>query len=234
MNSPRINRVLQVLSLVAFASMPTQLKDIGSKLGLSPSMVSRIVADLIAGGLLAKVSYRTVIGTPELAALGKSAGENHPLTRIARETLLRPMVERERVSCEFATLVQGRLYHFCKVLRKEARSPLLFTDTAAVICAARGDEWEKVLEELSLAFPEDAPSGFPLFKERFLAARENRTLVNHHGGRLWQLTYPVVCGDLCCALSFSGVDSNDMDSSFFARLAARIRANYEGFTQSNA
>ena len=71
-------------------------------------------------------------------------------------------------------------------------------------------------------------------KERFLAARENRTLVNHHGGRLWQLTYPVVCGDLCCALSLSGVDSNDMDSSFFARLAARIRANYEGFTQSDA
>ena len=137
MNSSRIDRVLQVLSLVALAPEPTPLKEIGARLGLHPSMVSRIVADLIAGGLLAKVTYRTVTGTPALAALGRSAGKNHPLTGIAREVLHKPMAEREKLSCEFATVVPGGFFHFYKVNRKVSAPELLWrSDLAAVIFAS--------------------------------------------------------------------------------------------------
>ena len=93
MTNNRISRVLQVLSLVAFNPEPTKLKEIGTKLGLHPSMVSRIVADLIAGGFLVKSAYRSVIATPALAVLGKSAGKNHPLSRVAREVLQQPVAE---------------------------------------------------------------------------------------------------------------------------------------------
>ena len=235
MNSSRIDRVLQVLSLVALAPAPTPLKEIGARLGLHPSMVSRIVADLIAGGLLAKVTYRTVTGTPALAALGRSAGKNHPLTGIAREVLHKPMAEREKLSCEFATVVPGGFFHFYKVNRKVSAPELLWrSDLAAVIFAARGDGWEEVCAELAFAAPEGTDLSFPLFKERFQEAQENRLLVNYHGGRFWQVTLPVVCDQIVCALSVSGMDAADMDRSFCSGLAVAIRSRYKEFSNPNA
>ena len=180
----RISRVLQVLSLVAFNPEPTRLKEIGDKLGLHPSMVSRIVADLIAGGLLVKSAYRSVIATPALAVLGKSAGKNHPLSRIAREVLQQPVSEMG-LSCEFATVAPGGLFHFYQVRRgTPPAEPLWRSDAAAVIFAARGDEWEEVLEELRFAASGEQESEFPRFKERFLEARESLNLINYHAGSM--------------------------------------------------
>ena len=237
MNSPRINRVLQVLSLVAFASKPTQLKDIGLKLGLHPSMVSRIVADLIAGGLLAKVAYRSVVGTPELALLGKKAGENHPLSRIGREILHKPM-EEMALSCEFVTVVRGGLFHFYKVYRGTPAQKFLWrSDAAAVIFAARGDEWEQVMEELIHAAPEEEIlNAFAFFRERFLAAQESRSLINHHSGRYWQLSLPFQCGPTHCALSVAGTAGTDMDKVFYtcSRLTAAIRSRCKELSDRDA
>jgi DNA-binding IclR family transcriptional regulator len=232
----RISRVLQVLSLVAFNPEPTRLKEIGDKLGLHPSMVSRIVADLIAGGLLVKSAYRSVIATPALAVLGKSAGKNHPLSRIAREVLQQPVSEMG-VSCEFATVAPGGLFHFYQVRRgTPPAEPLWRSDAAAVIFAARGDEWEEVLEELRFAAPGEQESEFPRFKERFLEARESLSLINYHAGRFRQMTLPVKCGIFCCALSVSGFDSADQEKTAFelSRLAARIRSLYNTMLNGDA
>jgi hypothetical protein len=225
-----------VLSLVAFNPEPTQLKDIGLKLGLNRSMVSRIVADLIAGGLLVKVAYRSVIGTPALAALGRSAGKNHPLSRIAREVLHQPMAELG-LTCEFATLVPGGLFHFYQLRRNTPPyDPFWRSDTAASILAAAGEEWEKELEELAPALPEKSDDALFAFKERVLAAKENRSLINRHAGRFWQLTLPVSCGSVPCALSAAGTINADLDKMFFecSKLAARITALYGDYSDRDA
>ena len=113
MNSPRTSRVLQLLTLVATNPEPTRLKDISAALGVHPSMVSRMVADLIDGGFLSKSAYRSVTATPLLAVLGRHAGENHPLTQIARQEL-HSRVEELKYSCEFATVTSCGLFHFYK------------------------------------------------------------------------------------------------------------------------
>lgn len=236
MTNNRISRVLQVLSLVAFNPKPTKLKEIGTKLGLHPSMVSRIVADLIAGGFLVKSAYRSVIATPALAVLGKSAGKNHPLSRVAREVLQQPVAELG-LSCEFATVAPGGLFHFYQVRRgTPPAEPLWRSDVAAVIFAAKGDEWEQVLEELRFAASGEHDADFPLFRERFLEAKESLNLVNYHSGRFRQMTLPVKCGTFCCALSVSGFAGADQEKIAFeiSRLAARIHSLYNNMLTGDA
>lgn len=236
MTNTRISRVLQVLSLIAFSSEPVRLKEIGSRLGLHSSMVSRIVSDLIAEGLIAKNAYRSVIAAPDLAVLGLSAGKNHPLSAISAEVLQQPMMQKD-LSCEFATVARGGLYHFYEVRRNTpAPEPLWRSDPAAVIFAAQRKSWETVLEELKFAAPADHDQTFPYFRERFLAAQENGYLMNYHSGRFWQLTSPVSCGGMICALSVAGVRSADYEkiSSECARLRTAIRSRYEKLTTADA
>ena len=140
MNSSRTERVLQVLNLVVLKQEPVKLKTIGETLGLHPSMVSRIVDDLISGGLLAKCTYRSVIATPALALLGKRAGENHPLARIAEKILPEPL-EKMGLQGDLAVLELNSFYHF---FRKWENLPPVETvwnsDAAAVILAAETEE----------------------------------------------------------------------------------------------
>ena len=51
-----------------------------------------------------------------------------------------------------------------------------------------------------------------------------------------KLTVPVVCGELCCALSFAGVEAADTDKIFFeaSKAAARIRSAWGAVTENNA
>lgn len=236
MTDSRISRVLQVLALAAFNPEPTRLKEIGSRLGMHPSMVSRIVAELIKEGLLAKSAYRSVIPTPALAVLGIRAGKNHPLSRIAREILHQPIAELG-LSCEFAAAAPGGLYHFYQVQRGTPQpEPLWRSDLAAVIYAARGDDWEKILPELELAAGPGYEQGFAFFRERLTAAQESRRLINYHAGRFRQITMPLRCGSIFCALSVAGSSGSDQEKIFFeiSRLAAKIRSLYDDFSDSDA
>ena len=234
MNSPRTSRVLQLLSLVATNPEPTRLKDISAALGVHPSMVSRMVADLIDGGFLAKSAYRSVTATPLLAVLGRHAGENHPLTRIARQEL-HSRVEELKYSCEFATVTPCGLFHFYKrTFGTPAAPPLWRSDLAAVIFAARQTPWEECLAILRSTMPSE--TDFPRFRERVEEAAQNPFLLNYHSGRYWQLTLPVRCGETMCALSLAGTAATDMTQIQFelSRLSARIREVFNSRGYGNA
>ena len=234
MNSPRTSRVLQLLTLVATNPEPTRLKDISAALGVHPSMVSRMVADLIDGGFLAKSAYRSVTATPLLAVLGRHAGENHPLTRIARQEL-HSRVEELKYSCEFATVTQCGLFHFYKrTFGTPAAPPLWRSDLAAVIFAARQTPWEECLAILRSTMPSE--TDFPRFRERVEEAAQNPFLLNYHSGRYWQLTLPVRCGETMCALSLAGTAAADMTQIQFelSRLSARIREVFNSRGYGNA
>lgn len=234
MNSPRTSRVLQLLSLVATNPEPTRLKEISAALGVHPSMVSRMVADLIDAGFLAKSAYRSVTATPLLAVLGRHAGENHPLTQIARQEL-HSRVEELKYSCEFATVTSCGLFHFYKrSFGTPAAPPLWRSDLAAVIFAARKNKWEECLPILRSTMPSE--TDFPRFRERFEEAVKNPFLINYHSGRYWQLTLAVPCGDTMCALSLAGTESADMTQIQFelSRLSARIRETFNSRSYSNA
>ena len=235
MNSPRTNRVLQILALVSSSPKPTLLKEITAALGVHPSMVSRMTADLIEAGLLTKVTYRSVIATPALALIGQRAAKNHPAAQIALP-LLRTRTKELGYTCEFATLTSMGLYHFYHVLRETpaASVPLWRSDPAAVCMAAEKMSKEECLEYLTRV---NAPEqGIAFFMERFEAASQTQILQNRHQGRFWQLTAPLICGDLVCALSFAGVSTADMEKAEFevARAAMQIRSAYKEFAEGNA
>ena len=234
MNSPRTNRVLQILAMVASNPKPTSLRSVTAALGVHPSMVSRMVADLIEAGLLTKSSYRCVIPTPGLALLGRNAAKNHPLARVALP-LLRESVESLGFSCEFVTVTPMGLYHFFNVQRgTPAAAPLWRSDPAAVCLAAEGkspEECQTILDAV------DAPEqGRALFRERFEAARQNQMLLNFHSGRFWQLSLPAFCGEQVCALSFAGLSAADVDKAQVecVKLAGQIRSAYKELIESNA
>ncbi|MBE6386383.1 MAG: hypothetical protein E7048_12085 [Lentisphaerae bacterium] len=234
MNSPRTNRVLQILAMVASNPKPTSLRSITTALGVHPSMVSRMVSDLIEAGLLTKSSYRNVITTPGVAVLGRNAAKNHPLARISL-SLLREPAESLGFSCEFVTVTPMGLYHFFNVRKgTPPAAPLWNSDPAAVCLAAEGktpEECQAILDAV------DAPEqGRALFRERFEAARQNQMLLNYHSGRFWQLSIPVVCGELVCALAFAGLSAADVDKAQVecVKLAGQIRSAYKELIESNA
>ena len=235
MNSPRTNRVLQILALVASNSKPTQLREITAALEVHPSMVSRMVADLVEAGLLTKIAYRSVIATPALALLGQNAAKNHPVSRIVHP-LLRKKVEELGFSCEFSALTSLGLYHFFHVQRGTpgTSAPLWRSDAAAVCMAAEKKSWEECQEFLTAA--ETPEQGVAYFKERFNEASLNWILKNYHAGRFWQITVPVICNDLVFALSFSGLSTADMDKGEFeiSKAAAQIKSAYKDIADSNA
>ena len=235
MRESRISRVFQVLSLIAFNPGPTKLKEIGQKLHLHPSMVSRIVAELAAAGVVTKCAYRSVIGTPALAVLGSAAGKNHPLSAISKR-VLHPFFAEHPLSGEFAAAPPAGLWHFYKITRETPpTAPLWRSDLGAVIFAASRTPWEKVCEYLDAAAPPEVERSFNTFKERFLEAQQNRYLINFHAGRFRQLTIPVLCGDLVCALSVSG-QIPDQEECFLqcSRLGTKIRSLYENATANDA
>ena len=234
MNSPRTSRVLQLLSLVAMNPKPTRLKEISAVLEVHPSMVSRMVADLIDAGFLTKSAYRSVTATPLLSVLGRQAAENHPLTQIARQ-VLHGRMEELKLSCEFATVTPCGLFHFYKRTQgTPAAAPLWRSDLGAVIFAAEKKQWQECLKILHTTMPSETE--FSLFRERFEEARNNSFLVNYHSGRFWQLTLPVQCGDMTCALSLAGLTAADMAQIQFelSRLSARIREDFNSRSSGNA
>ena len=236
MKSDRINRVLQVLELVALNPEPTRLKEIGNALQLHPSMVSRIVADLTDSGLIVKCAYRSVIPSPALALLGKKAGENHPLSRIAQE-ILSPFAEKNALSCELTSVTMFGLYQFFAVCRDTpAPAPLWRSDPAAVIFAAGGISDDEVIARLEAVLPPDHKEDLNWFLSRVADAREKRFLINRHAGRFRQLTLPVRCGTLNCALSAAAKNIPDMESLFMecSRLAVKISSLYDQISNPDA
>ena len=236
MNSARINRVLQVLELIALNPEPTRLKEIGDTLQFHPSMVSRIVADLAAGGLIVKCAYRSVIPAPALALLGKKAGENHPLNRIAQQTL-RPFAEKNALSCEFAVVTPFGLHHFfCLRRSTPAAAPLWRSDPAAVIFAAEGASDEEVRERLEPLTPPDHKEDINRFMVRVAEAREKHFLINRHAGRFCQRTRPVRCGTLFCALSAAAENIPDTERLFMecSRMAVKISSLYGQILNADA
>ena len=236
MNSTRINRVLQVHELIALNPEPTRLKEIGDTLQLHPSMVSRIVADLAAGGLIVKCAYRSVIPAPALALLGTKAGENHPLTRITQQ-LLQPFAEKNALSCEFAAVTPFGLHHFFYLrYNLPAPAPIWRSDPAAVIFASEGASDEEVRERLKPLTPPDHREDLNRFTARVADARENRFLINRHAGRFCQLTLPVRCGTLFCALSVAAENIPDTESLFMecSRMAIRISSLYGQISNADA
>lgn len=236
MTETRISRVLQVLALVAFNPRPTRLKDIGRQLELHPSTVSRIVAELCGAGLITKCAYRSVIGTPALAVLGSAAGKNHPLSAIAAE-VLPPLLNEYQLSGEFAAAAPGGLWHFYQLTRgTPPPEPLWRSDLAAVIYAASREPWEEVRSKLAAAAPAGHDPEFGEFRERYLEAQTNNMLINFHSGRFRQLTLPVRCGDMVCALSVAGAAAFDREKVLFecSRTAVKIRSLYEKITDSDA
>ncbi|MBQ7694884.1 MAG: helix-turn-helix domain-containing protein [Lentisphaeria bacterium] len=229
MNSPRINRVLQVLNLVALNPAPTRLSAIGAALGLHPSTVSRIIADLAASGLLVKCAYRSVVAAPELALLGLRAGQNHPLTRIARE-LLPPFLAEMELAGDLAAAPANGLYHFYVERRGlPAPEPLRRSDLGAVIFAAEGLTREQALERLRRATPgAEADGDRENFLRRMEEAARERHLVNFHAGRFWQLTLPLQCGPFFCAFSVARTEQPRDEKLLLAcsRMVGRIKAAY--------
>lgn len=232
MNSPRTKRVLQILNFVVLRREPVKLKEIGDEFGLHPSMVSRIVADLVSGGLLSRSTYRSVIASPALAMLGKRAGENHPITRIAGELLPAPL-ERMGLYGALSALEMDSFYHF---FLKWEHLPLTETiwrsDLAAVIFSSMPEQ--ETESELLRLLPEGHERERDLFRERIAEAGNKRYLVNFHSGRFWQLTFPLECGSLHCALSVAKQERPENDSVFFecSRLVSKIRNSYGNWKNS--
>lgn len=235
MKSPRTERILKILFMAAQHPGPLKLKDISTALEVHPSMVSRMVADLVESGLLAKCAYRSVLPTPMLGTLGILAGRNHPLTAIARQEL-KPLAEELNLSCEFASLSPLGLFHFYQVRRgTPPPEPMWRSDLAAVIFAAEKSSWEEVLAVLSNAAPPEAKGNFENFRLRFESALAMRYLFNTHAGRFRQLTVPVHCGDIVCALSFAGVEAVEATLSKAAKEAAfNISKSWKSVTENNA
>ena len=235
MNSPRTNRVLQILALVSANPKPTLLKEITAALDVHPSMVSRMVADLVEAGLLTKIAYRSVVATAEVALLGQRAAENHPVAQAALPMLRSKTAELD-FSIEFATLTSMGLYHFYHVLKGTPETSLALwrSDPAAVCMAAEKKSWEECMELLThTATPEQ---GIFYFKRRLEEASRHRLLINHHAGRFWQITTPVICGTLVCALSFAGNSAAEISKAELeiSKAAAHIRSAYKDITESNA
>ena len=235
MKSPRTERILKVLFMAAQSPGPLKLKEISTALEVHPSMVSRMVADLVESGLLAKCAYRSVLPTPMLGTLGLLAGRNHPLTAIARQEL-KTLAEELNLSCEFASLSPLGLFHFYQVRRgTPPPEPMWRSDLAAVIFAMEQTPWEEVLETLNNAVPPAAKGNFENFKVRFESALAMRYLFNTHAGRFRQLTVPVLCGDIACALSFAGLEAAESTLFKAAKDAAfRISKSWKVVTENNA
>lgn len=232
MNSPRTERVLQILNFVVLSREPVKLKAIGDALGLHPSMVSRIVADLVSGGLLNKCTYRSVIPSPALALLGRRAGENHPVTRIAGEILTGPL-ERMGLYGALSTLEIDSFYHFFwKWEHLPFTETIWRSDSAAMIFAAVPEQ--ETEEKLRAMVPAENQLELNRFLTRIREGAEKRYLVNFNSGRFWQLTFPVQCGTVNCALTVASVERPEDENIFYecSKLASRIHSAYGNWKNS--
>lgn len=216
MTSPKLTRAIELLKLLSSSKEPVTLKKLGGSLQLEPSMLSRLVTDLTALGLVEKSTYRTISVTPELVQLGFNAADALPAAQTFKKLLAQNNIP-PGTSAVLASIVMGKLFFFHRSGRKEAFSAQLeHSDLAAMIAAQT--------ENFPYETIPDADRS--AFCKRAAEAQSRKQLSEEHAGRSRQLVLPVIWHGRPCAVGFlSENPSVDMDRLFIcgARIAAKLR-----------
>jgi DNA-binding IclR family transcriptional regulator len=195
-----LEKVFNVLELVASCDKPISMKEICEKTGYHPSTASRILADLVEMGYVRKESYRDFILDLGLVPLGQKALSHFPLSRFTGPLIAETA---SKLTCEGALAGMHRerlvyLYRGSKPLdgatSEDFRYPLYRSNCGVVILAGETEEEAKRLltAELSAESKPLSPTVEEFMRRREKARRNGYALTiqeNH-----WNVAFPISYG----------------------------------------
>jgi len=236
MKNKLLNKTFQVLEAVSSSPEPVSLKTLGERLGIPAGTLSRITADLVEAGCLAKSGYRRFEPALGLIRLGQNAVYSSRLPRTVNP-LVRSRAEALGVNGAFAGIERGQVVYLFRsdAFTKEERLGLpyrvsLFHSNIAIAILAMSLPREEALERFrdDIRTHGGGESELDEISSLLDHVVRNGYLLRREPENRWNITFPVEYGGRFYGLAFYGdrAGERNFDRLLFecSLLATRLRS----------
>ena len=110
MKNKLLEKTFQVLEAISASGGPVTLKELGQKLSINTSTLSRIAADLVEAGYVFKADYRSFEPALGMIRLGQNAAYSSHLPRVVNP-MVKAHVERLGVQGAFAGIDSNQVVY---------------------------------------------------------------------------------------------------------------------------
>ncbi len=239
MKNKLLEKTFQALEAIALSHKPITLKELSGRLDLNISTLSRIAADLIEAGFVAKSGYRHFEPALGLIRLGQNAMNSSILPRTINP-LIKARAEALGVNGAFAGMEHGQLVYLYRgdAFSEEQKIGLpwhvpLFRSNIAITILGRSTSKEEALAMLGRSVKEEDYDNSPKadmneIEELLDHVTKNGYLMRREPLNRWNICFPVEYGGRCYGVSFYGdrADERNFDRLLFecSLLASRIQS----------
>lgn len=239
MKNKLLEKTFQVLEAISASDGPVTLKELGQKLAINTSTLSRITADLVEAGYVFKADYRSFEPALGMIRLGQNAAYSSHLPRVVNP-MVKAHVERLGVQGAFAGIENRQLVY---LYRSDAyaterdygmpcRVPLYRSNIAIAILAQRldGGEILSIFRESIHRNRAEGQDKSDLDEIRTLVehVQKNGYLFRREEKERWNITFPVEYNGDFYGVSFYGdrAEERNFDRLLFecSLLASRLHS----------
>ncbi|MBS1370653.1 MAG: helix-turn-helix domain-containing protein [Lentisphaeria bacterium] len=239
MKNKLLEKTFQVLEAISASEGPVTLKELGGKLAINTSTLSRIAADLVEAGYVFKADYRSFEPALGMIRLGQNAAYSSHLPR-AVNPMVKKHSEELGVQGAFAGIENGQVVY---LYRSDAfsdereyglpcRVPL-FRSNIAIAILAKSIPCEEALAFFRDSIRENHAEGqdktdLDEIRELIEHVRKNGYLFRRERDHRWNITFPVEYNGGHYGVSFYGdrAEERNFDRLLFecSLLASRIHS----------
>ena len=239
MKNKLLEKTFQVLEAISASDGPVTLKELGQKLSINTSTLSRITADLVEAGYVFKADYRSFESALGMIRLGQNAAYSSHLPRVVNP-MVKEQVEALGVQGAFAGIDNNQVVYLYRSNAYAAereygmpcRVPLYRSNIAIAILAQSLDSGE-VLSIFRDSIHRNQAEGedksdLEEIRELVENVRKNGYLFRREKGNRWNITFPVEYNGAHYGVSFYGdrAEERNFDRLLFecSLLASRIHS----------
>ena len=236
MKNKLLEKTFQVLEAVAASPEPVSLKELGGRLGINASTLSRIASDLVEAGYFTKSGYRRFEPALGLIRVGQNAVHSSHLPRTVNP-LIQARAEELGVNGAFAGIERGQLVYLYRsdAFSRNSRFGLpyripLYRSNIAIAILAMGLAEEEALDcfRRDIRAWNGKESELDEIKPLLEHVVRNGYLFRREPEDHWNITFPVEYGGAFYGLAFYGdrAGERNFDRLLFecSLLASRIRS----------
>ena len=239
MKNKLLEKTFQVLEAISASDGPVTLKELGRKIAINTSTLSRITADLVEAGYVFKADYRSFEPALGMIRLGQNAAYSSHLPRVINP-MVKEHVEKLGVQGAFAGIDNNQVVY---LYRSDAyasereygmpcRVPLYRSNIAiAILTQSRSSEEVLALFEESIhrnRAEGEAKADLEEIRALVEHVRKNGYLFRREGRERWNITFPVEYNGGFYGVSFYGdrAEERNFDRLLFecSLLASRLHS----------